>query len=414
MPSKTLSRSLIAAAVIAALGGRSHGARIHRELARADRPDGADRTGRADRAGGAPRGAARAAPRFLGTRPRVRSGGRQHHGRRDRSRRAGHAASAAGRERPVLRALQAVPDADAEGRHAEARDGFRPRPRRPDRRYPHQRPRRGERAEGQPAGPRLPAARDRDRAGRPERHGVARLALPRRRPARPVVDLRAGAPPRARRVAREPLRRLPRLRPEPGRRRLLRRQARGLHLEAGRRARGARARRSGEPRRTRCSGQARPDGGIDEEWPRGPEGRRLPGPRVDGASRGRRSRRCSSAGKLWVVEATPRDPVLPLRAHRARRSTQETFQGAGSRKFDAQGALLRSLQFLSYASQPIEAGGETLVMPASSMGYVCAENTKAGRATVAGTTPPGDLGPRAPRPARPGAVQPRAAERGRK
>ena len=58
-------------------------------------------------------------------------------------------------------------------------------------------------------------------------------------------------------------------------------------------------------------------------------------------------------------------------------------------KLDAQGALLRSLQFMIAAPQPIELGGETLRLPASSMGYILAENLKQERATVAGTVPPG-------------------------
>lgn len=92
--------------------------------------------------------------------------------------------------------------------------------------------------------------------------------------------------------------------------------------------------------------------------------------------------------KLWVVEAVPNDPYYLFKRIEIG-VDKETFQGAGSRKFDAQGGLLRSLQFLLYASAPIEAGGEKLVLPASSMGFLLAENTKQGRATLAGTNPPG-------------------------
>jgi hypothetical protein len=91
--------------------------------------------------------------------------------------------------------------------------------------------------------------------------------------------------------------------------------------------------------------------------------------------------------KLWVVEATPRDPYYLFRRIEITLD-QETFQGVRSRKFDAQGALLRSLQFIAYAAQPVTAGGETVVLPASSMGYVGAVNVKADRATIAGTVPP--------------------------
>ena len=82
----------------------------------------------------------------------------------------------------------------------------------------------------------------------------------------------------------------------------------------------------------------------------------------------------------------PRDPYYLFRRLEISLD-QETFQGVGSRKFDAQGAVLRSLQFLIYASQPVENGDE--VLSASSMGYIVAVNTKADRATVAGTVPPG-------------------------
>jgi hypothetical protein len=89
--------------------------------------------------------------------------------------------------------------------------------------------------------------------------------------------------------------------------------------------------------------------------------------------------------KLWVVEAEPRDPYYLF--HRIEIALdQETFQGVWSRKFDAQGGLLRSLQFLAYATQPTPSGE---VMPASSMGYIGAVNVKSNRATIAGTAPPG-------------------------
>jgi hypothetical protein len=89
--------------------------------------------------------------------------------------------------------------------------------------------------------------------------------------------------------------------------------------------------------------------------------------------------------KLWVVEARARDPYYLF--HRIEIALdQETFQGVWSRKFDGQGALLRSLQFLVYAAQPTPEGEP---MPASSMGYIGAVNVKSNRATIAGTAPPG-------------------------
>ncbi|MCW5889957.1 MAG: DUF1329 domain-containing protein [bacterium] len=132
---------------------------------------------------------------------------------------------------------------------------------------------------------------------------------------------------------------------------------------------------------------ARPDGGIDEDWPADQKVVGYQDPAWKGLAWAPVApvlvRR-----KLWVVEATPKDPYY-LFAKIELGVDQETFQGATSRKFDAQGGLLRSLQFLAYASQPIEAGGEQLILPSSSMGYVLAENQKAGRATIAGTAPPG-------------------------
>jgi hypothetical protein len=92
--------------------------------------------------------------------------------------------------------------------------------------------------------------------------------------------------------------------------------------------------------------------------------------------------------RIWVIEARPRDPYY-LFSRIELGIDQETFQGVSSRKFDAQGTLLRNLQFLVAAPQPIELAGETLRLPASSMGYILAENLKQDRATVAGTVPPG-------------------------
>lgn len=91
--------------------------------------------------------------------------------------------------------------------------------------------------------------------------------------------------------------------------------------------------------------------------------------------------------KLWIVAATPRDPYYLFKRIEIALD-QETFQGVASRKFDARGALLRSLRFLTYATQPV-GGDQADVQPASSMGYIAAVNVKAERATVAGTAPPG-------------------------
>lgn len=131
--------------------------------------------------------------------------------------------------------------------------------------------------------------------------------------------------------------------------------------------------------------RGRPNGGVEESWPaaqkvvgyQDPAWRGVPWAPVAPVLVRR---------KLWVVEAVPRDPYY-LFAKLEIGVDQETFQGATSRKFDAQGNLLRSVQFLLHASQPVEAGGEQLLLPASSMAYIAAENTKAGRATVIGPAP---------------------------
>ena len=133
--------------------------------------------------------------------------------------------------------------------------------------------------------------------------------------------------------------------------------------------------------------RGRPDGTIEERWAadrkvvgfQDPAWRGLPWAPVAPVLVRR---------KLWVVEARPHDPYY-LFSRIEVALDQETFLGTSSRKFDAQGGLLRSLQFLLYASQPIEVGGEKVVLPAASMGYIAAENTKASRATVVGPTPPG-------------------------
>jgi len=126
----------------------------------------------------------------------------------------------------------------------------------------------------------------------------------------------------------------------------------------------------------------RADGGIEDEWPaeqkvagyQDPDWKGLPWAPLAPVLVRR---------KVWVVEATPRDPYY-LFAKIELAIDQETFQGVASRKFDAQGTLLRSLQFLAAAARPITVSGETLVLPASSMGFILAENLKQDRATLAG------------------------------
>ena len=131
----------------------------------------------------------------------------------------------------------------------------------------------------------------------------------------------------------------------------------------------------------------RPDGGYDEEWPVDQQVVGYQDPQWTGLAWAPLAP-VLVPRRVWVIEAKSRDPYyLFERIELA--IDQETFQGVSSRKFDAQGALLRSLQFLVAAPQPIELGGEKLRLPASSMGYILAENLKQERATVAGTVPPG-------------------------
>jgi hypothetical protein len=132
----------------------------------------------------------------------------------------------------------------------------------------------------------------------------------------------------------------------------------------------------------------RADGGFDDEWPVDQKVVGYQDPQWTGIAWAPLApvlvRR-----KVWVIEAKPRDPYY-LFARIELAIDQETFQGVSSRKFDAQGTLLRNLWFLLGAPQPIEAGGEKLLMPATSMGFVLAENLKQDRATIAGTVPPGN------------------------
>jgi hypothetical protein len=133
-----------------------------------------------------------------------------------------------------------------------------------------------------------------------------------------------------------------------------------------------------------CKG--RPDGGYEETWAsdqkllgyQDPEWEGLPwAPRAPVLAR----------RSLWIVEATPTDPYYLFKRIELG-IDKETFQGAQSRKFDGRGRSLRTVQFLAYASWPVEAGGEQLVTPASSMGLVLAENCEQKRATAAGVSPP--------------------------
>src|SRR6185369_17501330 len=117
---------------------------------------------------------------------------------------------------------------------------------------------------------------------------------------------------------------------------------------------------------------ARPDGGFEDEWPPDQTIVGYQDPLWTGLAWAP-VMPVVVKRKVWILEAKPRDPYY-LFARIELAIDQETFQGVWSRKFDAQGALLRSLQFLIAAPQPIEAGGDKLLLPATSMGYTLAEN----------------------------------------
>jgi hypothetical protein len=138
----------------------------------------------------------------------------------------------------------------------------------------------------------------------------------------------------------------------------------------------------------KVSRTGRPDGGFEERWPADQQILGYQSPEWKGLSWAPRSP-VLARRPLWIIEATPRDPYYLFKKIELG-IDKETFQGARSRKFDGQGGLLRSIQFMNYAPWPIEAGGEKLIMPASSMGLVLVENTKQGRATATGSNPPGN------------------------
>lgn len=131
--------------------------------------------------------------------------------------------------------------------------------------------------------------------------------------------------------------------------------------------------------------EALPNGGVRELWKndihvvgyQAPQWKGLPWAPVAPVLARRR---------LWVIEATPRDPYY-LFARLQLGIDKEAYRGVFTRKFDSRGALLISLQFLRYASHPIETPVGTQVLSSGAMGYIVAENVKKRRATVAALAP---------------------------
>jgi len=133
---------------------------------------------------------------------------------------------------------------------------------------------------------------------------------------------------------------------------------------------------------------AHPNGSFSEEWPVGQKVIGYQDPDWKGIAWAPvapvRTKR-----KVLVVEAKPKDKYY-LFSRIEIRLDAETFAGTITRKFDAQGKLLRTLEYTSYAPQaPLDLAGEPTILPGSSMGYILAENPPQKRATVAGTVPPG-------------------------
>ena len=156
------------------------------------------------------------------------------------------------------------------------------------------------------AGLLVAVARGVEDARRPPGHRRAQLSLPRSRPARRGLDLRSRPAARARGQPVEPVGRLPRIGPEPGRRQLLRRQAGGLHLEDHRRARRPAVRRS-----VLDQGRGR-QAGLGEQQHRWlatglaarPTRRRLPEGRMEGRGVGTGQRRAREAEVLGASRAS--------------------------------------------------------------------------------------------------------------
>ena len=218
-------------------------------------------------------------------------------------------------------------------------------------------------------------------ARRSERHRGVDLALSRLRQARLELGLRSGAAPRARRQPVQPLRRLPRLGHESGRWPVLRRQARGLHLEARRRGRHAAHRRSAQLHPDAAKQVWLPTGGWRSMWDNTPvvgyqdpqlEGHRLGagasrrwrGARA-GSSRGRRrtSTTCSARSSSTSTRKPTRVPGTASSAGPASCSTR-----------------CKSSPISGKSSRAPTARKESLW--ASNFAFQCAENIKMNRATL--------------------------------
>jgi hypothetical protein len=91
--------------------------------------------------------------------------------------------------------------------------------------------------------------------------------------------------------------------------------------------------------------------------------------------------------KVWIIEGIPKDKYY-LYGRIELWIDDYTFQGAWNRKFSWPGQLLNTYQVTGPATQRFT---DKEVWWGSTFGYQCAENLKAGRATVAGIVPAGDV-----------------------
>jgi hypothetical protein len=91
--------------------------------------------------------------------------------------------------------------------------------------------------------------------------------------------------------------------------------------------------------------------------------------------------------KVWVLEGVPKDHYY-LYGKIELWIDDYTYEGAWNRKFSWQGDLLNTYQVTGPPSVPFNATERWL---GSTFGYQTAENVKAARATVAGTSLPGDV-----------------------
>ena len=213
-----------------------------------------------------------------------------------------------------------------------------------------------------------------------QRHRVARVALPRSRDSGPGVDVRAR---RSGACARSRPRTAPTASSARTSRRTTARSSTASREDFTWKLVGERT-RSCWPIRRASPGQRDADGAARRRlstrtWP---TTRRSSATRTRSgrASHGRRSRPCWCSGSSG---SSRRSRAIPTTSSIASSSPsiRRRFAGATSRKFDAQGALLRSLQSsLSARRSRSSAAARRLSLPASSMGYIAGREPEAGAA----------------------------------